>query len=158
MFTCREERFFGQYLVNMVAQTYSIFHNGCVANYSTGPEYYQCCLIQHHAGTNMYRIMAELNLKCIRTIVLDLCFTMRKTMTTDNQSKLHIHLQILCFHSISKVQVYEDHQSQINSSHNTNPLREPPSLIIMFSISSLKIVLLFFSINALSYMSQRLGR
>ena len=42
----------------------------------------------------------------------------------------------------------------IDTSRNNNPLIEPPSSTIMFSI---KITLLFF-INARAYMSQRLDR
>ena len=59
-------------------------------------------------------------------------------------SELNIHLQTLCFHFVSKYNLMKIINA-VNTSLNNNPLIEPPSSTIMFSISSLESFLAIFN-------------
>ena len=86
---------------------------------------------------------------------------MRKTMTIvcqsinfpNSTSAFRFYVFILFRkHNLMKI------INSINTSLNNNPLKEPPSLTIMFSISSLKKFHCYFFITAWSCMSKRLDR
>ena len=117
--------------------------------YSTEPEFYQSYLIQHHAGIPIYQIIAKLNERYQKYITR---LTLHDEEDYDNRlsvlkfSELNIHLQILCFHFVLKVSVNEDHQCHKFLTKHISILIEPPSLTIIFSISSLKDFFAIFSL------------
>ena len=98
--------------------------------------------------------MTKLNLKGIKNIVLIIhdeedYDNRLSSLSFPNSTSIFRFYGSILFQKYNLMKII----NAINTSLNNNPLIEPPSSTIMFSISSLKKFYCYFFINAWSYMS-----